>query len=233
MNPKDIVAKAISENRNKLLEHEAYALIKAYNIPVPEVDLAKTPDEAGEIAEKIGYPVVLKIVSPDITHKSDVGGVIVELYDKKSVVEAAYRIFENVSKKAPNARISGILVQKMVPYGLEVIVGGLRDSVFGAVVMFGLGGIFVEVLKDVSFRIAPIDHRDALEMINEIKSKRILEGYRNQPPVSKEAIANIIVNVGKLLIDLPIIESIDLNPIMAFPDKAIVADARIIIKMKQ
>lgn len=233
MNPRDIIARAINENRSKLLEHEAYSLVKTYGIPVPEVGLAKNPEEAGEISEKIGYPVVLKIVSPDITHKSDVGGVIVELYDKKAVIEGARRIFENVSKKAPNARITGILVQKMVPYGLEVIVGGLRDNVFGSVVMFGLGGLFVEVLRDVSFRIAPVSYRDALEMINEIKSRRILEGFRNQPPVSKEALANIIIGVSKLLIENPEIDSIDLNPIMAFPDKAIVADARVIIRIKQ
>lgn len=224
--------KAINENRSKLLEHEAYGLVKAYGIPVPEVGLAKTPEEAGDIAEKIGYPVVLKIVSPDITHKSDVGGVIVELIDKKSVIEGASKIFENVSRRAPSARIAGILVQKMVPYGLEVIVGGLRDNVFGAVVMFGLGGIFVEVLKDVSFRIAPVNYSDALEMINEIKSHKILEGYRNQPQVSKNALVDIIVGVSRLLIENPEIESIDLNPIMAFPDKAIVADARVIVRSK-
>jgi len=230
MNPRSIIQNALSENRSKLLEHEAYNLLKYYNIPVPEADLAKTPEEAGVIADRIGYPIVLKIVSPDIIHKSDVGGVIVGLDNRESVIEGAKRIFSNVTEKAPHARIYGVLVQKMVPYGLEVIVGGIRDEMFGPVVMFGLGGIFVEVLRDVSFRITPVDYNDALEMINEIKSAKILEGYRSQPPVSKHALAEIIVNVSRLLLENPEIHSIDLNPIMAFSDKAVVADARIIIR---
>lgn len=226
---KIIVEKAIKEGRFKLLEHEAYSLLGEYGIPVPEAQLARSSEEAGDLAEKIGYPIVLKIVSPDIIHKSDVGGVVVGLNDRRSVVEAATRIFENVKRKAPNARVAGVLVQKMVPQGVEVIVGGLRDAVFGPVVMFGLGGIFVEVLKDVTFRIAPVDEREALNMINEVKAKTILEGYRGNPPVDKRAIARVIMGVSKLLEDVEEVESIDLNPIMAFPDKCIVADARIIV----
>ncbi len=233
MEPREIIRKALEEGRTKLLEHEAYAVVKHYGIPVPEVGLAKSPEEAGELADKIGYPIVLKIVSPDITHKSDVGGVIVGLKSRDEVVEGAKKIFDNVSKNAPNARITGVLVQKMVPYGLEVIVGGLRDNIFGAVVMFGLGGIFVEVLRDVSFRIAPISMDEALEMIHEIKSHKLLEGYRGQPPVDKKSLAKIIVGVSNLLLENPEIESIDLNPIMAFPDKAVVADARIIVKPRK
>ncbi len=233
MEPREIIRKALEEGRTKLLEHEAYAVVKHYGIPVPEVGLAKSPEEAGELADKIGYPIVLKIVSPDITHKSDVGGVIVGLKSRDEVVEGAKKIFDNVSKNAPNARITGVLVQKMVPYGLEVIVGGLRDNIFGAVVMFGLGGIFVEVLRDVSFRVAPISMDEALEMIHEIKSHKLLEGYRGQPPVDKKSLAKIIVGVSNLLLENPEIESIDLNPIMAFPDKAVVADARIIVKPRK
>jgi len=233
LEPREIIRKALEEGRTKLLEHEAYAVVKHYGIPVPEVGLAKSPEEAGELADKIGYPIVLKIVSPDITHKSDVGGVIVGLKSRDEVVEGAKKIFDNVSKNAPNARITGVLVQKMVPYGLEVIVGGLRDNIFGAVVMFGLGGIFVEVLRDVSFRIAPISMDEALEMIHEIKSHKLLEGYRGQPPVDKKSLAKIIVGVSNLLLENPEIESIDLNPIMAFPDKAVVADARIIVKPRK
>uniref|UniRef100_A0A7C4NMP3 Acetyl-CoA synthetase n=1 Tax=Staphylothermus marinus TaxID=2280 RepID=A0A7C4NMP3_STAMA len=230
MNPKEIIRKALDEGRVKLLEHEAYDLLKLYDIPVPEAELAKDPLEASDIAEKIGYPIVLKIVSPDIIHKSDVGGVIVDLNSRESVREGVEKIFRNVKSKAPNARITGVLVQKMVPQGFEVIVGGLRDSVFGSVVMFGLGGIFVEVLKDVSFRITPIDHGSALEMIEEIRARDLLNGYRNTPPVDKKAIADIIVKVARLLDDIEEIESIDLNPIMAFSNKAIVADARIMLK---
>jgi len=231
MSPREIIKRALEEKRTKLLEHEAYAVAEYYNIPVPKVGLAKTPEEAGDIAEKLGYPVVLKIVSPDITHKSDVGGVIVGVGGRENVVSAARRIFENVSRKAPHARIAGILVQKMVPQGFEVIVGGLRDSIFGPVVMFGIGGIFVEVLRDVSFRVAPITREEALEMIREIRSYKLLEGYRGQPPVSKEALARIIVGVANMLLENSEIESVDLNPIMAFPDTAIVADARILLRL--
>ncbi|NPA98112.1 MAG: acetyl-CoA synthetase [Crenarchaeota archaeon] len=228
--PREIILNALKEGRKKLLEHEALEVIKAYGAPIAEAALAKTPEEAGEIAEKIGFPVVLKIVSPDISHKSDVGGVIVGVDSKEKAVEAAKKIIENVSKNVPNARISGILVQKMAKKGLEVIVGGLRDNIFGPVVMFGLGGIFVEVLKDVSFRVAPITYEDAYEMMKEIKSAKLLEGYRGQPPVDKKAIADIIIAVAKLLENNPEVDSVDLNPVIAYPDGAVVVDARVILK---
>ncbi len=233
MSPREIISNALREGRIKLLEHEAISVIKSYGIPVAEAYLAKNVEEAIEIASKIGYPVVLKIVSPDISHKSDVGGVIVGVNSPDQVREAFNKIMENVPKKAPNARITGILVQKMAEKGgIEVIVGGLRDNVFGPVVMFGLGGIFVEVLKDVSFRVAPLTREDALDMIKEIKAHKILEGYRNTPQVNKEALADIIVKVAKLLEENPEIDSLDLNPIIAYPDKAIVVDARIILKKR-
>ncbi len=233
MSPREIISNALREGRIKLLEHEAISVVKSYGIPVAEAYLAKNVEEAIEIAGKIGYPVVLKIVSPDISHKSDVGGVVVGVNNSDQVREAFNKIMENVPKKAPNARITGILVQKMAEKGgVEVIVGGLRDNVFGPVVMFGLGGIFVEVLKDVSFRVAPLTREDALDMIKEIKAHKILEGYRNTPPVNKEALADIIVKVAKLLEENPEIDSLDLNPIIAYPDKAIVVDARIILKKR-
>ncbi len=228
--PREIILNALKEGRKKLLEHEALEVIKAYGAPIAEAALAKTPEEAGEIAEKIGFPVVLKIVSPDISHKSDVGGVIVGVDSKEKAIEAAKKIIENVSKNMPNARISGILVQKMAKKGLEVIVGGLRDNIFGPVVMFGLGGIFVEVLKDVSFRVAPITYEDAYEMMKEIKSAKLLEGYRGQPPVDKKALADIIIAVAKLLENNPEVDSVDLNPVIAYPDGAVVVDARVILK---
>ncbi len=233
MNPREIIEKALSEGRSKLLEHEAIEFMKAYGIPVADAYLAKNVDEAIEIAEKIGYPVVLKIVSPDISHKSDVGGVIVGLNNSDELINAYNKIMRVVPEKAPSARITGVLVQKMARRGgLEVIVGGLRDNVFGPVVMFGLGGIFVEVLKDVSFRIAPLDVNDALEMMSEIKASKILEGYRNIPGVDKKALADIIVKVGKLLEENPEVDSLDLNPIMAYPDGALVVDARVILRKR-
>lgn len=232
MNVKTIIENAIKEGRRKLLEHEAFEVIRAYGIPAPETGLAKTPEEAAELADKIGYPVVLKIVSPDISHKSDVGGVILNVNSKEEAVEAFNKIQENVKTKAPGARIVGILVQKMAPKGLEVIIGGLRDNIFGPVVMFGIGGIFVEVLRDVSFRIAPLSEEDAIEMMKEIKASKLLEGYRGQPPVDKKSLAKIILGVARLLEENPEMESIDLNPVMAYPDKAIVVDARVILRLK-
>ncbi len=228
--PREIILNALKEKRRKLLEHEALELIKAYGAPIADAGLAKTPEEAGELAEKMGFPVVLKVVSPDISHKSDVGGVIVGVNSKEEAIEAAKKIIENVSKNVPSARIAGILVQKMAKKGLEIIVGGLRDNIFGPVVMFGLGGIFVEVLKDVSFRIAPISYEDAYEMMREIKSAKLLEGYRGQPPVDKKAIADIIIAVAKLLEENPEVDSVDLNPVIAYPDGAVVVDARVILK---
>ncbi len=228
--PREIILNALKEERRKLLEHEALEIIKAYGAPIADAGLAKTPEEAGELAEKMGFPVVLKIVSPDISHKSDVGGVIVGVNSKEEAIEAAKKIIENVSKNVPNARITGILVQKMAKKGLEIIVGGLRDNIFGPVVMFGLGGIFVEVLKDVSFRVAPISYEDAYEMMKEIKSAKLLEGYRGQPPVDRKAIADIIIAVAKLLEENPEVDSVDLNPVIAYPDGAVVVDARVILK---
>jgi len=228
--PREIILNALKEERRKLLEHEALELIKAYGAPIADAGLAKTPEEAGELAEKMGFPIVLKIVSPDISHKSDVGGVIVGVNSKKETIEAAKKIIENVSKNVPNVRITGILVQKMAKKGLEIIIGGLRDNIFGPVVMFGLGGIFVEVLKDVSFRVAPISYEDAYEMMKEIKSAKLLEGYRGQPPVDKKAIADIIIAVAKLLEENPEVDSVDLNPVIAYPDGAVVVDARVILK---
>ncbi len=231
MSPREIIRKALEEGRTKLLEHEAIEVIKYYGASVADAYLAQSAREAADIADKMGYPVVLKIVSPDISHKSDVGGVILGLRSRFEVMDAYQKIIDNVSMKVPSAKIVGVLVQKMAePGGLEVIIGGLRDNVFGPVVMFGLGGIFVEVLRDVSFRVAPVSIEDALEMMGEIKAAKILDGYRNVPPVHKESLAKIIVATAKLLEENPEIESLDLNPVLAYPDKAVVVDARIILR---
>ncbi|MEM1695529.1 MAG: acetate--CoA ligase family protein [Desulfurococcaceae archaeon] len=229
MTPREIIRKAIQEDRAKLLEHEAFELATYYGIRTPKAYLVKSPLEAYQLADTVGYPIALKIVSPDITHKSDVGGVKLGLMSKEEVARALEEMLTLVSQRAPHARIEGVLMYNMAPPGLEVIVGGVRDNVFGPAVMFGLGGIFVEVLRDVSFRITPITYEDALEMIEEIKSASILNGYRGQPPVDKHAIADIIVKTSKLLDENPEIESIDLNPVIAYPKGAIAVDVRVII----
>lgn len=230
--PREIVIRALEEGRNKLLEHEAYEFLKAFELPVPRFGLAASEDEAVKIARRVGYPVVLKIVSPDIVHKSDVGGVKVNITSDEEVTKWFNTIMSNVSAKAPGARITGILVQEMVPQDLEVIVGGTRDPVFGPVVMFGLGGVFVEVLKDVSLRIVPLTEYDAEEMISEIKSAKILQGYRGTPPRDIKALINIILKVSKVMESVEEVTDIDLNPIMVFPEGkgAKIADARILIR---
>ncbi len=230
--PKEIIYKALNEGRNKLLEHEAYDLVKIYGIPTPRYGLAVNVDEAVELAEKIGYPIVLKIVSPDVIHKSDVGGVILNLNSSKEVRESFNKILSNVRKALPKARVVGVLVQEMVPQDLEVIVGATRDPIFGPVVMFGLGGIFVEVLKDVSFRVVPLTERDAEEMLKEIKGRQLLEGYRHLKPRDKKALVNIILGVAKLMEENEEVTELDLNPIMVFPKGmgAKVVDVRVIIK---
>jgi len=213
-----------------LLETEAKTVCMEYGIPVTEFKLAKSEAEAVEFADEIGYPVVLKIVSLDIVHKSDVGGVMVDLKDAMSVRNAYNQILENVMRHDAKARITGILIQEMAPSSTEVIVGAIKDPQFGPAIMFGLGGIFVEVLKDVTFRIAPITEDEACEMISEVKAYPLLKGYRNTPPADLEAIAKILLNTSRLVTDHSEIKELDLNPIMVYEKGAKTVDARIILE---
>lgn len=226
-----IITNAKGEGRYKLLEHEAYDVLRVFGLPVPKAGLARSAEEAVRLSESIGYPVVLKVVSPDIVHKSDVGGVIVGLNNSSEVREAFNKIFKNVGERAPNAKVYGILVQEMVPSGLEVIVGSTKDPTFGPLILFGLGGIFVEVLRDVSFRIVPLTHHDAENMINEIKSAKILEGYRGQAPRDKKALTEILIKLSKFVESVGEVKDVDLNPIMLYEvgKGAKIADARIIL----
>lgn len=232
-NVRSLIEAARMTKRKKLLEHESLQLLEFYNINVAPYFFAKDEHEAESKASSIEFPVVVKIVSPDIVHKSDVGGVIVGVNSKEELVNAIKTIRSNVKKSQPNAEITGFLVQKMLPKGgLEVIVGGIRDAVFDAAVMFGLGGIFVEVFKDVSFRIAPVSKQEALEMIDEIKSRKLLEGYRGDRPKDKEAIADIIVKVSQLLYDNKEISEMDINPVIVYEKGAYAVDARFILTLQ-
>lgn len=226
----EILAKARKEGRENLLEPEAKAICREYNIQVTEFKVSKNEEEALKFAEEIGFPVVLKIVSPEIIHKSDVGGVVVNLKTRDDVKKAYKTILANVKKHQPNAKIIGVLVQEMAPPSMEVIVGAVKDEQFGPSVMFGLGGIFVEVLKDVAFRIAPVTKQEAEAMITEIKAYPVLLGYRNQPPRDTGAIAEIIANTSKLVTDHPEIKELDLNPVMVYEKGAKTVDARIILE---
>jgi len=226
----EIFGKAKSEGRKFLLEHEAKMVCMEYDIPVTKLKVATSVQEAIKYAEEIGYPVVLKILSPDVIHKFDVGGVILNVKSSKEVEEAYNKILRNTKEKVPNAKILGVTVQEMAPPSTEVIVGGLKDPQFGPVVMFGLGGIFVEILKDVTFRIAPINEEEAREMITEVKAYPILEGYRGAPPADVDTIVKILVNTSKLMMDYQEIKELDLNPIMVYEKGAKTVDARIILE---
>ena len=229
-NVSSIIDNALKEGRNALLEYEANAVCSSYGVPVAKVKLAKTSSEAVKNADDIGYPVVLKIVSPDILHKSDAGGVIVNVKSANEVKDGFTKIINNAKKYKADANVLGVLVQEMAPSSTEVIVGMTKDPTWGPALMFGLGGIFVEVLKDVSFRVAPITERDANEMVREIKAFKILEGIRGQPPADIDAIVDILLKISKLVMENPKIDEIDLNPVFVYEDGAKAVDTRILIK---
>lgn len=224
-----IIKKALAEGRYSLLEPEAKAVCLAYGIPTPRFELVTDAVSATACAEKLGYPIVLKIVSPDILHKTEVGGVVVGLSSKGAVESAYQRVMESVRTSRPDARISGVLVQKMAPESIQVIVGSVNDPQFGHTILFGLGGIFVEVLKDVAFRIAPLEERDAREMIREIKGYRVLTGQRGFPPADQDAIVNVILCASRLVTETPEIDQMDLNPTMVYEHGALVVDARMLL----
>jgi acetyl-CoA synthetase (ADP-forming) len=226
----EIFDKVKKEKRKFLLEPEAKTVCIKCGIPVTNFKVAKNEVEAAKFAEEIGYPVVLKIVSPDIVHKSDVGGVVVGLKDAQEVRNAYKQILKNVKKHKANAKIVGILVQEMAPSSTEVIVGAIKDPQFGPALMFGLGGIFVEVLKDVTFRVAPITEGEACEMITEVKAYPLLRGYRGQPPADTEAIVQILLKTSRLVMEHQEIKELDLNPIMVYEKGAKTVDARIILE---
>ena len=226
----DIISTARSENRTYLLEHESKTIMQVYKLPVTQFKIAETEDATVKAAEAIGYPVVLKILSPDVIHKSDVGGVLVNIKDAGAVREGYQTIITTVKKHKENARIRGIFVEEFAQKGVEVIIGALKDPQFGPAIMFGLGGIFVEVLKDVSFRVAPITKYDADEMIQEIKGYPILTGIRGQEACDIKALSNILLQVSKLVMDYPVINQLDLNPVFSYPKGAKCVDARIILE---
>jgi len=210
-------------------EENATEILSLYGFNFPKKALAKTPEEAVEIAEKIGYPVVLKVSSPNILHKTDVGGVKLNLKNAEEVYNAFVDITINVKRFMPNAYIKGVMVYEMITGGKEVILGVSYDTTFGHMLMFGLGGIYVEVLKDVSFRIAPLTKEEAYEMIEEIKGAKILEGVRGEPPYDKENIVDKILRLSQLVTDFPIIKEIDINPYVVKHQGGVALDARMII----
>ena len=230
MTKTEILKQARKENRTQLTEIESKQLIKEAGIPVVEAKLAQTKTEAISLSKKMGFPVVLKIVSPDVIHKSDSGGVELGLASVAQVGKAYSKILSAIKKHYPKAKIQGVSVQKMARPGVEVIIGMTKDAQFGPVLMFGLGGILVEVLKDVAFRIVPLTKRDAHEMIKDIKGYPVLEGYRGQEPADVAFLEDLILKVSDFVDKNPEIKELDLNPVFAYKDRAVAVDARVILE---
>ena len=224
-----IIEKAQKSGRKYLNEIESKQLLKEAGVTTTDTRLAKSRDEAIAFAKAIGFPVVLKIISPDIIHKSDIGGVKLGLGDGATVGKAYDEIMAAGKSRQPSAKIDGVSVQNMAEPGVEVIIGVSRDQQFGPVLMFGMGGILVELLKDVSFRIVPITRYDAHEMIREMKSFPLLEGYRGSEPASIEALEDVLLKVSELAAKTPQIKEMDLNPVCARRDDAIAVDARSVL----
>ena len=234
---KKIFETARSEGRTFVLEHEAKDIMKAYGIPIPPYDTAVSADEAVEKSAAIGYPVVLKILSKDVLHKSDAGGVKINLKNEEEVKEAFSEIMENAKKYGEEKGIDvdlsrGVFISDFADMGTEVIVGVTRDPQFGHALMFGLGGIFVEVLKDVTFRLIPFTEMDAREMVGEIKAAKILEGVRGQAPRDIDALVEVMLCVSKMITENPEISELDCNPTFLYEKGkgALVVDARILIE---
>lgn len=215
---REILQGAREDGRVVLLPHEASEVVKAYGVEAPEMRVATSEAEAVNYAEELGYPVVLKIVSPDILHKTDIGGVVLNLSSAEEVRSAYRGIMARVSRHMPQARLYGVLISKMVPQGREMIIGMSRDVQFGPLIMFGLGGIYVNFLRDVSFALAPLSKREVAEMIRETKAYTLLRGIRGEKPADLKALEEVILRVGQLSMDFPEILEMDINPLMVYEE---------------
>ena len=213
---KDVFAKVRADGRVTMGDSEARDILEAYGIPLPKSAVAATADEAVAFAESIGYPVVMKIASPDILHKSDIGGIKLNITSASEVRDAFDLLVYRGQRFMPDATIWGCQIQQMVKGGREVIIGVNRDPQFGPLIMFGLGGIYVEALKDVTFRIAPLDRRAATEMLGEIRSYKLLRGVRGEKPSDQAAIVDTLLRISQLVTDFPEIVELDINPLMVF-----------------
>jgi len=226
---KKLFKKVAGESRHNLLETESRDLLSEYGVSLPDAALAKTPAEAVEAADRLGYPLAMKIVSPDIIHKSDAGGIKLKLSNADEVKTAFDEIIKNAEKITSRERIVGTLLSPMVSPGQECIIGMIRDAQFGPIIMFGLGGIFVEVLKDVSFRAVPLADEDIDDMISEIKGYKILTGVRGEKAKDVEAIKGVLAKLSEIVIDNPEISEIDLNPVIVHEKGLSIVDSRVLI----
>ncbi len=227
--PRRLIEAAINEGRKSLLEHEADELAKMYGIPLPKAGLARSENDAVKIARKIGYPIAMKIVSPEILHKTDVGGVRLGLDSRAEVKRAFAEIMKNAKKVSDKVDITGVYVQRMAEKAHEFVVGAIRDPQFGPAVMFGIGGIYVELFKDVTFRLAPLSLEEATSMTNDFKAAPLLRGFRGAKPLDVSTAARTIQAVGKMISENPQIESIDINPLLVYEKGAVAVDVRVIL----
>lgn len=230
MSKSQILVNARKEGRTYLSEIESKELLRGAGISITPTKLARAKEEAISIAAEMGFPVVLKIVSPDVIHKSDAGGVKLGLGSEQEVADAYDEIMASVKQRQATAKVEGVSVQQMARPGVEVIIGMSQDPQFGPVLMFGLGGILVEILKDVSFRIVPLTARDAREMIRDIKGYPVLEGFRGQEPADIPFLENQLLKVSQFVEQNPEIRELDLNPVFAYSDGAVAVDARVVLE---
>jgi acyl-CoA synthetase (NDP forming) len=227
-----IIKRALNEGRSSLLIDEAQRICELHHIPTPKSGLATNAEEAVHEAREVGFPVAMKIVSPQVVHKSEVGGIILDIRDEKQVKPEYDKLIARVCSREHSAKVLGVLVQKMMPPSTELILGGIRDKQFGPAVMFGIGGIFAEVYDDVAFRVAPIDEVDALNLVRGLRGSKILSGIRGNPPADLDSIVGALINVSNLMTEHDTIEQLDLNPVIAYSDGVCAVDYRIIIRPK-
>ncbi|MEE9935535.1 MAG: acetate--CoA ligase family protein, partial [Deltaproteobacteria bacterium] len=220
----EMIRQAVRDNRSYLMEHESKEILEGIGVATTGYLVARSEDEALAICEKIGFPVVMKIVSPDVVHKTDAGGVKLNI----ASTEEARRAYRDILETFKYQHIEGVAVQRMARSGIEAIIGVTRDPSFGPLIMFGLGGVFVEVLRDVSFRILPITEKDAAEMINDIRGSDILKGYRGQA-VDLESLKKLLLKISRLVVENPEIQELDLNPLFLYRDGYVTVDARMFV----
>jgi acetyltransferase len=232
---KDIIKSVRADQRVVLLSNEAADLVASYGIIVPESRIADTSEDAVTYAEEIGYPVVLRILSPDILHKTDIGGIALNLQTAEEVRSAFEGILASVNRFLPRARIYGLMVYQMIPQGREMIIGVSKDIQFGPLVMFGLGGIYVNFLKDVSFRLAPLSEFEVRAMMEETKAYSLLKGIRGEDPSDIESVKNTILRVSQLVWDFPEIVEMDINPLFVYRwgEGSIALDVKITITKEE
>ncbi len=226
----DIFAQARGEGRTQLPESEAVEVLAAYGFPTLRAETARSSADVQGICARLGFPLVMKIASPDILHKTDVGGVVLGIRDGATAEQAFVDMMASVKEQRPDAQIWGVHIQQMAAAGREVILGATRDARFGPILMFGLGGIYTEALGDVIFRLAPLRELSAQRMLEQIRGRKILTGTRGQGPVDFAVLQECLERLSQLVVEFPAIKEIDINPLIAYEEGAVAADARIILE---